>query len=146
MTAVNPFIYSDAAKKTFYFVSDLPNLGFIHLSKLSPDELKGLAQFFNLMATKHGAPLLSYKLYAIGFLALSVISGVVFAATVANNAPIIAIASGGVCILGLIGIIHSLSQHKFELIQQLHHTHWRNYTLDILDLKLNPIELPVQSV
>jgi len=140
MTAINPFIYSDAAKKTFSFVSDLPHLGFIHLAKLSPDELKGLAQFFNLMATKHGGNLFSYKLYTISFLALSVIGGVLAIALV-DVSPIIFVPCFGVLVGGVIGLVYSLSQHKFELNQQMHHTNWKNYTLEILDLKLNPIEI-----
>ena len=140
MTAVNPFIYSDAAQKTFSFVSDLPHLGFIHLSKLSTEELKGLAQFFNLMATKHGGSLFTYKLYTISFLALSVIGGVLAIALV-EASPILFVVSIAILTIGVIGLVHSLSQHKFELIQQMHHTNWKNYALEILDLKLNPIEI-----
>jgi hypothetical protein len=142
MTAVNPFIYSDAAKKTFYFVSDLPHLGFIHLSKLSTEELKGLAQFFNLMATKHSTNLLYTKVLGISCLALVVIGTIATSISVGNDDfNAFSAICLSVTIGGLLGTIYFIGKNFYESCWAGHHTQWKNYTLEMIDLKLNPIEI-----
>ena len=142
MTAVNPFIFSDAATQTYYFITDLPHLGFIHLSKLSIDELKGLAQFFNFMATKHGRNLFSSNLHVIGFLALTIIGGLAFFFSINLELPPIISFSTFVLIgIGLVGFLANAIKHGNNLNAYNRHKNWENYTLEILSLKMNPIEI-----
>ncbi len=134
MTTVNPFFYSNAAKDTFYFVTDLPQLGYIHLSQLSIDELKGLAQFFNLMAAKHGNTL-TYKLLAITSVGIAAIGA--FAMVFTARHDVLFTLSLLTCIAGIGGAFSAFLRYASETTNYNYYTEWKNYTLEMIDLQIN---------
>lgn len=130
-----PFVFIDPSQHVYHFVTDLPHLGWIHLSKLSPDELKGLAQIFNLMGQKYGLALKPYQYLGLASTAITVSGiGMIYFSSNNRSSPVFPI---GIIITVFGGVMTAVA-----LIAGLYFTNmkgiqneWETHTLQMLALK-----------
>lgn len=130
-----PFVFVDPSHHIYHFVTDLPHLGWIHLSKLSTDELNGLAQFFNVMGQKYGLSMRQYQYLGLASIALTVSGiGMIYFSSNNRSSPIYPIGilttilGGALTAAALIATLYFNSMKGQQLA-------WETHTLDMLALK-----------
>lgn len=111
-------------------ISDSFSYILTELASLKPEQLKLLAQFFEMQAAKFNTPIFSTRIAALGCVTAGVLvftpSFVVINIRARNGLRI----AGG--LLGLVGLIIGVAQFSF-IYQQWQMTSWQNHCLTFLE-------------